>query len=135
MKVFKFYPPYQKNGKTTFPESKNRTGVYIIKENGTITYIGYSSVNLYKTMYRHFQRWHHKWQQVVTYADRLSLHKYTVRIIFCTEKQAPSLERSLIKKYRPRDNELKYEAYQSIFYDKQTVEVYKETDVSEEVPF
>jgi hypothetical protein len=52
----KFLPPYDENGKTNFP-SRKRTGVYLIKENGIIVYVGYSGKDLYKTMYRHFEQW------------------------------------------------------------------------------
>jgi len=135
MKVFKFHPPYQPNGKTTFPETKDRTGVYVIKENGKVVYVGYSGGNLYKTMYRHFQVWNHRGQYVVSYADRLKQNKYTVRVIFCTAKQAGSLETSLIKKWRPRDNEMKYQSYKQVAYDMETMQVYAGTDPTEEVPF
>lgn len=109
MEKYKFRPPYQDNGRTTFPESKNRTGIYIIKEDGVIVYVGYSAKNLYKTMYRHFQYWHHRWQEVVSYRDRMDIHKYTVRIVYCTKKQAYALEKKLIEKYKPRDNDTTYE--------------------------
>lgn len=29
MKVFKFLPPYKKDGKTNFPQAANRTGVFL----------------------------------------------------------------------------------------------------------
>ncbi|MDR1552567.1 MAG: GIY-YIG nuclease family protein [Prevotellaceae bacterium] len=123
MKVYKFLPPYQKDGKATFRESLNRTGVYIIKENEKIVYIGYSGYNLYKTMYRHFQSWNHKFQDVVSYKSTLNRKKYTVRIVYCTKKQAYVLEKKLIQKYKPRDNELKYK---DIFSENRKVEKYAE---------
>ena len=114
MKVYKFAKPYQtgKNGaqRTTFPETRNHAGVYIIKEDGKIVYVGFSSYSVYKTMYRHFQEWNHKYQEVVSYANRLHTHTYTVRPILCTDKQAYALEKRLIRKYHPRDNTIQYEA-------------------------
>ena len=108
MKVYKFSEPY-KGKRTTFPETKDCQGVYIIKEDGKIVYVGFSGYSIYKTMYRHFQTWNHKFQQVVSYASRMSRHRYTVRPILCTARQAYSLEKRLIKKYHPRDNEITYE--------------------------
>lgn len=40
----------------------------------------------------------------------MSRHRYTVRPILCTDKQAYALEKRLIRKYHPRDNEITYEA-------------------------
>ena len=112
MKVFKYRPPYQKNGKTNFPETRERTGVYLIKEDGKLVYIGYSGNNLYRTMYRHFQAWDDKTKQYrVSYAGRLGRHKYTVRVVYCTPLQAVELEFALIIKHHPRDNENKYKAH------------------------
>lgn len=48
MKVFKFLPPYKPTGKTTFPETKNRTGVYLIKKNGILVYVGYEKALIIK---------------------------------------------------------------------------------------
>jgi hypothetical protein len=47
----------------------------------------------------------------VTYKSRLRVHRYTVRVVAATAQQAAALEKALILKYRPRDNELKYQAY------------------------
>ena len=131
MKVFKFLPPYKKDGKTNFPETMNRTGVYLIKENGKIVYVGFSGYNLYKTMYRHFQRWRHKTQEVVSYRDDMKSKDYTVRIVFCTTKQAAALEKALIKKHRPRDNEMKYKINELPVPEQRYIEtvedVYEET--------
>ena len=135
MKIFKFLPPYQKNGKTSFPEANNRSGVYLIKENGKLVYVGSSGYNLYKTLYRHFQTWNHKYQKVVSYKDYVKHNKYTVRLIFCTVKQAEALEKALIIKHQPRDNEQKYEAYELDLYNKQTLKTYDNTEISEDVPF
>lgn len=115
MKVYKFAPPYRPgktkgSQRTTFPETRDHAGVYIIKEDGKIVYVGFSSYSVYKTMYRHFQEWNHRFQEVVSYASRLGRHKYTVRPILCTDRQAYALEKRLIRKYRPRDNSVQYEA-------------------------
>lgn len=151
MKVFKFTPPYRqdKNSssrRTSFPETKNFPGVYIIKEDNKIVYVGYSSYSVYKTLYRHFQEWNHQFQEVITYASRLNRHKYTVRPILCTDKQACALEKRLIKKYHPRDNSIQYEQYLSeqdskaTAYGKSVEQIYFDQakhpiEVTDDVPF
>ena len=106
MKVYKFSPPY-KNGKCTFKNAWNKSGVYIIKENNKIVYIGQSGYNLYKTMYRHFQSWDSH-QARATYNKDNKRKKYSVRMIFCTPQKAEKLEVALCKKYNPRDMKYKY---------------------------
>jgi|WetSurMetagenome_2_1015567.scaffolds.fasta_scaffold728884_2 excinuclease UvrABC nuclease subunit len=132
MKKSKFLPLYYPSGKTTFNTSQ-RPGVYLIKENNIVVYIGYSAYSIYKTMYRHFQAWTHKQQQVVTYKQTYAKN-YTARLIYCTPKQAISLERTLILKYKPRDNENKYQNYSLNFEDKKNFENYVGTQI-EEAPF
>lgn len=104
MKVSKFYPPYQNSGKTRFPESKQQSGVYLIREDGKDVYVGYSGTDLYRTMYRHFQHWNDPTQYRVSYQSRLSKKKYTVRIVYCNPAQARRLEQFLIMRLMPRDN-------------------------------
>lgn len=124
MKKFKKIHPYGKDGKTNFP-LRGKTGVYIIYEGSEVVYIGFSQSDLYRTMYRHFQRWNHTGQEVVTYADQ-NLNDYTVRVIYCTPKQAESLEKKLIKKYKPRDNAQKYEDIKLTAYDNNTYDQYND---------
>lgn len=135
MKKFKFLPPYAAPGKTNFPATQNRSGVYLIKENNKLVYVGMSGRNLYKTLYRHFETWEHKQQEVTTYKTRLNRHKYTVRVILCTPGQAARLERLLILKYNPRDNDLKYKGYQLTAFDEKIFETYEALPVQEEAPF
>lgn len=144
MKVFKFHPPYKPNGRTNFPETQKRTGVYLIKENGKLTYIGFSGTDLYKTLYRHFQFWSEKEyrggkvvpaQYRVSYQSRMKRNRYTVRVVFCTAAQAERLEKALIKKHNPRDNALKYEQYQLSYQDKQDHLKYDQQPVEDEYPF
>lgn len=124
MKVFKFIPPYNpKTKKPNFP-SRGKAGVYLIKEEGNIVYVGYSSKDLYKTMYRHFQRWDHPTQEVITYAGDLDKLEFTVRVVYCTPKQAEALEKALIKKHNPRDNAQKYEDTVLTAYDRAALENY-----------
>jgi len=112
MKKSSFKPPYKKEGQTTFGKSINgKSGTYIIKKNNKIVYIGYSKSNLYKTIYRHFQSWIDPTQRRVTYQDQLKNNNFLVRVILCTPLQAQRLERYLILKYLPQDNELKIDLF------------------------
>lgn len=125
MRVYRFAAPYKSSGRTQFPESKGKTGCYLIKENDRLVYVGYSASNLYKTLYRHFEQWNHRVQEVVTYWGQLSRKRYTVRIIYCTASQAARLEKMLIIKYRPRDNENKYRNHEINFQDRKTLDAYE----------
>jgi len=135
MKKFKFLAPYKSPGKTNFPETQNRSGCYIIKENNKIVYVGMSGRNLYKTLCRHFEVWSHKQQEVTTYKDRLKKNRYTVRVILCTPGQAARLERLLILKHNPRDNDLKYTGYQLTAFDEKIYQTYEALPIQEEAPF
>ena len=140
----KFIEPYRKEGdryrtNLDFLCSKcNNAGVYFIKSNRTdeIIYIGYSAANLYKTIYRHFQEWNDKAQQRFTYSKT----GYTVRVILTTPARAALLEKYLIQKFQPRDNELKYKDYLSEKQIERATEIVDNTPVVsiedlEEVPF
>ena len=80
-------------------------------------------------MYRRFEKW-----QEPNLSFDLS-KKYTVRVIYCTEKQAIVLEKRLIIRYNPEHNLNQYESYKTekeSGYDRQTVNAYMNT---EPVPF
>ncbi len=134
MKKTNFIPPYNYSGQTTFRAANKRSGVYLIKENSKLVYVGMSVSNLYRTLYRHFETWNHRSQQVVSYKDNLDKKKYTVRVVYCTPKQTVSLEKALIIKHKPRDNDNKYTQYKLIQYDKDNVSNYNEVE-EVEVPF
>jgi len=133
MKKSKWKPPYNKEGKTNFPIRK-KSGVYLIKKKdlGSIVYVGFSGTDLYKTMYRHFQQWTHPQQPVVTYVNQ-DRKNFLVRVIYCTPKQAATLEELLIIKYKPYDNPQKLELIASkSTYQEEVLEKFYE---AEEVPF
>ena len=72
MKASKFFTPYYKknnNLKCSLDHSKvkDKTGVYLIKQDSKIVYVGYSIGSLYKTIYRHFQDWNDKAQDRKVY--------------------------------------------------------------------
>jgi predicted GIY-YIG superfamily endonuclease len=114
MKISKFKRPYitDQNGKkaAAFRNINGKSGVYIIKENGKIVYVGYSASNLYKTMYRHFQQWNDRQQQRKVYTNPAIV---TVRVVLTPPSKADKLEKALIIKYKPRDNKEKLEAHKA----------------------
>ena len=120
----KFRQPYSASGKTTLKKDAI-TGVYIIKENGKIVYIGVSRRNIYKTLYRHFESWNHPVQDVTSYC--MGTHKYTYRVVFCSSLQAHVLEKILIKKLKPRDNRHKHPDYIIKDYRKKIYDQYLKT--------
>lgn len=135
MKKYKFLAPYRKTGKTTFRATFKKSGVYLIKENGKLVYIGMSAKNLYRTLYRHFEKWHHSSQEVVTYENKLKRNNYSVRVVLCTANQADRLERALIIKHKPRDNENKYDQYKLTLADDKALDSYNAIPAETEAPF
>lgn len=112
MKVKKsnYVKPYDKQGNTTLKHTNGKRGVYIIRIDGKIRYIGYSGSNLYKTLYRHFQSWIDPTQQRVTY--KAIRNRATVRVVLTNRAdQAAKLEKALILLYQPKDNPDKLERY------------------------
>lgn len=100
MKVSRAKPAY-KNNRPTF-KTRKRAGVYLIYVNGTLRYVGYSSYDVYKTMYRHFQSWQDSRQTRIIYPRHPEVK---IRVIYTnTPKQAATLERALRIKYQPTDN-------------------------------
>jgi excinuclease UvrABC nuclease subunit len=128
----RFIPVYRlEKGRrrSNISDARQRPGVYIIKELGKIVYIGHSASDVYKTAMRHFQSWDDPTQDRVTYVNK-QLDNYTIRIIFTTPKQAPALEKKLILRHNPRDNELKYGSYTVNAYDREVLEIYDNTEIA-----
>jgi len=130
----KWFKPY-KNGKSQLSPKYYRTaGVYIIKSKKTNrpVYVGYSANNLKRTLYRHFQKWRHKYQDTTTYDPA----HYLIKIYRTGSKTANKYEKFLIDKLKPRDNKNKYP---SLFEQGETENPYKEFfaqyTTTEEDPF
>lgn len=141
MKVFRFVTPYLSNGKTRFPDRK-KCGVYLIRENGKIVFVGYSENDLYRTMYRHFQTWNHTGQEVAVYQGNFKGsgagrsqsrykpdNKITVRVVYGTAKQARALEIWLIQKIKPRDNADHYLDWPQTRYLQLVGQIYQESEI------
>lgn len=100
MKVSRAKPAY-KDGRPTF-KTRRRPGVYLIYVNGILRYVGYSTYDVYKTMYRHFQSWRDSTQTRITYPRSPEVK---IRVVYTnTAKQAAVLERALRIRYQPTDN-------------------------------
>lgn len=113
MKKSKLIEPYYlhpvyKTKKTVF-NKRGLKGVYEIWKNGVLKYVGVSTNDLYKAMYRHFQNWNVTTQTRVQYKQLAGIK---VRVIYCnTTTQALNLEKALIIKKKPKDNPHKYNLY------------------------
>ena len=118
---YKNLNPYNDKGKPTF-KKRNVKGVYIIRNKNQILYVGYSGTDLYKTMYRHFQKWNDKDQVRVEYKNIKNL-KVDI-ILTSTKIEASRLEKALIIKYKPRDNPEQY--WLNFDTDNKEQEIYKE---------
>lgn len=130
--------------KTTFKDSRWQSGVYLIKENNVLVYVGYAGECIYRTLYRHFQGWtdkNYRGDKVappsyrVSYRNLMDINTYTVRMIHCSKKQAARLEKVLILKYKPRDNYMKYEKYQIDAWDSRVGHKYESITQLEDCPF
>jgi len=118
LKATRFFKPYDQDG--SYNLKNTGTGVYIIKKNDVILYVGLSLTDVRSTLYRHFQKWIDKrtnwtkksqmYERVTYYGENRNM--FLVKVIFTpTKNEAAILENLLILKLKPRDNTLKLELY------------------------
>lgn len=104
-----FITPYagimDKNGRrrTALRHHRGRCGVYLIKEDGVIVYVGMSNYCVNKALYRHFQSWSDRTGEHERRTYDGNSDRYTVAIIQTVGK-ADHLEQELIRGLKPRDN-------------------------------
>ena len=123
LKATRFFKPY--TGRTINLKSTG-TGVYIIKKNDKVLYVGMASKDVARTLYRHFQTWtdnrssYTKKNQIferVTYKGE-NMDLFLIKVIYCpTEREASILEQLLVLKLKPRDNEQKLYLFKTYEYD------------------
>lgn len=107
LKQLDFVPAYlgANCGITHTKTTGNVSGIYFIKENDVLVYIGMSNFNVKKVLYRHFQKWNpDKWRSNhyrVSY-DK-NAHKYEVAVLLL-DNEVLKTEEILISIYQPRDN-------------------------------
>ena len=107
------YPDLGWKSETNIKFARDKCGVYQIKENGVLVYIG-AAKDVYRKALRHFEPYEGKEGSKQEYYKHLETKEYTIRITLTnTPKQAYLLEAALIAKYQPRDNYIQ----PSIFYD------------------
>jgi hypothetical protein len=108
LKTYRYVPVFDslegEKAKFNLGFTKGKSGVYLIKENGVLVYVGFSGYDLYKTISRHFQVWNSKKQETVTYVNSRFWNDYTIRVVFLSPTKALKLEQALILKHKPRDN-------------------------------
>ena len=123
LKATRFFKPY--TGKTINLKSTG-CGVYIIKKGDRVLYVGMSSKDVSRTLYRHFQTWtdnrssytkkNEAYERVTYKGENLNL--FLVKVIYCpTPREANILEQLLLKKFRPRDNEMKTYLFDKYEYE------------------
>jgi Uri superfamily endonuclease len=136
LQKLRYFPPYKEKRKCSFKNLNRTKGVYIIKENNVIVYIGKSNYDLYKTLYRHFQRWNDKRLYRVTYIDYMSSNSYLCAVIPTSDiLETDDLEKRLIFQEQPRDNREKYEKYNNErLIQEQPLEEVKEEELVD-IPF
>jgi hypothetical protein len=119
MKKSRWIDPYTQNANgRLIPSIRDcwtcaQAGVYLIrhKQTGTIVYVGSSTTQLKKTIYRHFEVWNDRQPGTNRRFERVTYPKkgyYEIRFFKCTPDQAHKIERYLIRKLEPKDNPLKY---------------------------
>ena len=124
-----FFKPF--NG-DSYALKSTGCGVYVIKHNGTVVYVGLSRKDLQNTLYRHFQLWNDRragWTKKNEPYERVSYYgksrdNFLIKVIFCkTANEAEILEQLLIKKFKPKDNSLKVYLYSQDEYNKMAVKI------------
>ena len=115
-----YFPPAKTGGKFRAQMKgdwgKGTAGVYFIRHKATkaVVYVGMSTGQLKKTIYRHFQDWNDKTRNALWgSSERKSYPKagYELRFIETTPQQAQRLEKYYIGKLEPKDNAEKYKEY------------------------
>lgn len=111
MKKSKYFDPYiqihNKSGEQVYRcalKRIKRAGVYFIMREKRIVYVGMSTTNIYKTLYRHFQNWNDRRQNRKVYPKT----GYKIRVIFCSPIQAARIEKHFVLKITPEDNKDKF---------------------------
>lgn len=152
MKKSRWVDPYVEVGDKLRPALKDcwtcaQAGVYLIrhKATGSIVYVGSSTTQLKKTIYRHFQQWTDRQRKGNEQFERKTYPKkgYEIRFFKCTASQALKVEKYLIRKLEPKDNPIKYKQLtlrdivtgEELYRDLTAATALKESDYLEPAPF
>lgn len=91
--------------------SLRRKGIYIIKEDDIIVYIGMSQSCLVEALYRHFYPYNDSARRPRHYYDVSNGKDYKIFTIETNIQDAPKLERGLVIGMNPRDNRDRFKLY------------------------
>jgi hypothetical protein len=132
MRQSRLFKPYGPDGKPNYRE-RGKPGVYLVykreneNEDWAVVYVGFSEKNLYRTMYRHFQKWSdQKDRPNLTYFGQ-NLDNFRLRVVRCTGRQAVALESYLIWKIKPVDNFYKLEGLKANNYSEKQFQIMRNT--------
>lgn len=115
--------------------SRGQSGIYIIREDEVIVYVGMSVSCVTEALYRHFYIYNDSHQQSRHFYSLDTLLNYDVFILVCTKDEAPKLERGLILSLEPRDNVDRFKKYlQQLQEPVKAVSVIEEV-IIEDMPF
>lgn len=113
MKKYKITRIFNDNGKTNLRYFYKKKGIYEIFYKDDLVYIGFSGVDLYTTILRHFEKWYDSEQPDRIFYSR-DIDNYFVRVTVYNKKtrnRIHDIEKGLILKYKPRDNKTLYDIY------------------------
>ena len=143
-----FFKDKHDKRRRTFSALSGKSGVYIIKNKGSVVYVGMSVYCVVKACYRHFYKWELKSRnsskRVITYVDE-PLDFFEVCILETSPEEAIKMETALIVCLDPRDNSYDGEHQIKEFINKYTAKYYEkskpsgayasETHHSDDLPF
>ena len=143
----------------TFPRNVYyyRSGVYVIRKNGEVVYVGMSAQNMYGRMYSHFAPFgaidkSRPNKRLVQYHNELGYYDFDVAIVEVPgiingkrgihehdykkiQTRARALEEALIALFNPCDNHLKPEEIIPIELSEEDKKKYSHTPFTGDVPF
>ena len=94
--------------KTTKRHAFKKPGLYFIKVDDKLVYIGMSRKNIYHALYRHFEKWDdHPARVIFPFRDNLQ-----VRVLITHAAEA--YERRLIKLFKPKLNKFLYDDFEFV---------------------
>ena len=125
-----FKPPYSQKGECSFlrKEYYRKQGVYLIREEDEIIYIGMSISCIYSTFYRHFQNLNDP------HFNRTVYPKQGLKAVIVKTDSPEIKEKELIKLFKPRDNRQRYETFTFDYTGCWWVEEFKRMELIQ-IPF
>ncbi len=131
-----WFDPYTENDKGVLVPAfdgpwTGKAGVYQIRDGSRkVIYVGSSTSQLKKTIYRHFQQWTDRQRSTNREFDRVVYpkHGYQIKFVIMSASDALRAEKYLIRKLQPRDNPIKYHGMTAVEVKKAKVAAEKIAD-------